>query len=128
MSDKDFLSEEDLSQLNKNQGIRNKLIDSIIMDGMPEDKNMQNFLVNLLNGSDSSVFNRAKLKAKKEENDDNRTVVDMMAKLLLRSNEVRKSKLNTTLDNSIQIEKVPGESDSSTDEELTYEEFIKDDE
>ena len=128
MSDKDFLSEEDLSQLNKNQGIRNKLIDGIIMDGMPEDKNMQNFLVNLLNGSDSSVFNRAKLKAKKEENDDNRTVVDMMAKLLLRSNEVRKSKLNTTLDNSIQIEKVPGESDSSTDEELTYEEFIKDDE
>ena len=128
MSDKDFLSEEDLSQLNKNQGIRNKLIDSIIMDGMPEDKNMQNFLVNLLNGSDSSVFNRAKLKAKKEENDDHRTVVDMMAKLLLRSNEVRKSKLNTTLDNSIQIEKVPGESDSSTDEELTYEEFIKDDE
>ena len=128
MSDKDFLSEEDLSQLNKNQGIRNKLIDSIIMDGMPEDKNMQNFLVNLLNGSDSSVFNRAKLKAKKEENDDNRTVVDMMAKLLLRSNEVRKSKLNTTLDNSIKIEKVPGESDSSTDEELTYEEFIKDDE
>ena len=128
MSDKDFLSEEDLSQLNKNQGIRNKLIDSIIMDGMPEDKNMQNFLVNLLNGSDSSVFNKAKLKAKKEENDDNRTVVDMMAKLLLRSNEVRKSKLNTTLDNSIQIEKVPGESDSSTDEELTYEEFIKDDE
>ena len=115
-------------KLNKNQGIRNKLIDSIIMDGMPEDKNMQNFLVNLLNGSDSSVFNRAKLKAKKEENDDNRTVVDMMAKLLLRSNEVRKSKLNTTLDNSIQIEKVPGESDSSTDEELTYEEFIKDDE
>ena len=128
MSDKDFLSEEDLSQLNKNQGIRNKLIDGIIMDGMPEDKNMQNFLGNLLNGSDSSVFNRAKLKAKKEENDDNRTVVDMMAKLLLRSNEVRKSKLNTTLDNSIQIEKVPGESDSSTDEELTYEEFIKDDE
>lgn len=128
MSDKDFLSEEDLSQLNKNQGIRNKLIDNIIIDGMPEDKNMQNFLVNLLNGSDSSVFNKAKLKAKKEENDDNRSVVDMMAKLLLRSNEVRKSKLNTSLDDTIQIEKVPGESDSSTDEELTYEEFIKNDE
>lgn len=125
----DYLSEEDLSQINKNQGIRNKLIDKLLEEGMPDDKNSQNFLVNLLNGSDSSVFNKAKLKAKKEENDDSKGVLDIMAKLLLHTNEVRKNKLNTQLNDNIEYNNpIPGETDEFNAEGLNYEEFVKDEE
>ena len=90
MANIEYLSLEDQQQLNKTQAIRNNLIDNIIKEGIPDDKNIQNFLVNLLNGSDNAVFNKAKLKAKSDENQDNKNVVNMMTQILLRTNKLNK--------------------------------------
>ena len=122
MANNEYLSDTDLEQINKNQSIRNTLIDNILASGLPENKETQSFLVSLLNGSDNSVFNKAKLKARKDENEDNKAVVDMMAKLLLHSNEISRRESIPTLGNNITIVPVEGEKDTNP-EEMSYETF-----
>ena len=127
MANIEYLSLEDQQQLNKTQTIRNNLIDNIIKEGIPDDKNIQNLLVNLLNGSDNAVFNKAKLKAKSDENQDNKNVVNMMTQILLRTNKLNKEERETVpeLDDSYEVDDlVPGE-DAEVDDEMDYDKFIE---
>jgi len=111
-----LFSEEDTLALNANRSLRRLLINSLSPTGkVPEDKADKSMLIQLMNGMDSEIIGRARLKvaAKTDENVTNLTGLVAQALMKHKVNApVRTGPREVTLPATIKVTNpVPGEMD-----------------
>lgn len=127
----EILELEDKQYLQKTQDIRNKIIDTLLVDGcIPDDEKDRRMLLDTLESIDRNIFNKAKIKSQTVQHKDNRDVIGVMTQLLLKSTQTPNSSniIDATLGDSFVVEDInPGEDDIE-ENSLTYEKFISDSE
>ena len=123
----EILELEEQRLLNLTLTTREKVINHLMSQGVPTKTSDQIFLVSILDGLDRTVLTKAKIKADKDDNEEKSRIQDMVANVLLHSNDLRViDNINTPKELSKEyevIDLVPGETDIGQ-QDLSYEKFI----
>lgn len=130
MENNSSIDQEDQIRLNKTLSIRENIIDSLVKDGFPSDKDDRSFLLSNLDGVERLVINRARIKSDDKSNQTQQHTAATIAGLLtkisvfnrnLPAPDVADIELPAEFSDIILN---PGETDQGT-QSLNYETFIK---
>ena len=127
--DEEIFLPEESRLINKSLKIREQIVDKILEDGIPTDNRKIRVINELLSAMDNLVLGKADRRLKKQENEDNGQLTEIVRTFLLerakhKSGENRRVNKEVTLDDSYQLEDIkPGE-DSFEYVEITMEDIM----
>lgn len=78
----DLLNEQDKLRLEKTQSVRERFIDMLVKEGVPEDKEDKIFLAKLLDGSDKAILNKSKIISEDNTNKSGQESAILIAEIL----------------------------------------------
>jgi hypothetical protein len=122
----ELLELEDKARLELSLSTREKIIRTLMEDGLPRDRSDKEFLISALDGLDRTVLAKAKLKNDDANQQKQRETAQLIANVLTRVNQSGTSARTElpVLDATIQLDNVvPGELDIGY-QELTYEDIM----
>jgi len=127
--DEEIFLPEESRLINKSLKIREQIVDKILEDGIPTDNRKIRVINELLSAMDNLVLGKADRRLKKQENEDNGQLTEIVKTFLLerakhKGSENRRVNKEVILDDSYQLEDIkPGE-DSFEYVEITMEDIM----
>lgn len=128
MSDTSSITIEDQGRLEFTLNTRRRIADTMLKNGIPEDKEDRQLLMSALDGMDRTVLGRARIKSEDSANQSNQQTANMVAMLLTRITP-RNISFNgerqtvPTLDESIQLDSVVEGETEIKPKQITYDTF-----
>lgn len=124
----DLMDLEDKRRLELTLATREKIITSVMKDGIPGDTSSRDFLIQALDGLDRTLLAKTKIKSDNENNKSQQETTKIIAEALRRSSGksmIDITPINPVLDNSIVVDDlVPGEKDIGAPL-LSYDDIMK---
>ena len=87
MSEAQLFDADDKKALNKTSLLRDQMITALTKTGIPSDDKDRKFLLDVLDSSDRSVFNKARIRVDEKNGQNQQQTTAMIAAVLLKINE-----------------------------------------
>jgi hypothetical protein len=107
---------DDSARLNKTLKIRETIMDDLMSNGVPTDKEDRSFLISMMDSIDRTVLGKARIKSDEQANKSQQEATDIVAKVLsslsgVNSPSNKRTQMPVLLESDYKLDLVPGETD-----------------